>query len=313
MAENSVIAINRTLGNFTTFTNKSFPLDCDGLSDMQINDALLSILGNLGGNQYILMGCEKASSTDPWSAGYVFTATTAFPAGELLYVESGTQDTIYIQTDTETITASGYDYNAAYSKRYCKHGIGDEHFNISTFTKIETNISLAGKVAQLQTDLASKTPEAVGTIKMWPALTMPSTAWALCDGSSLNKNIYAELFTLIGTTFGGSGDNFNLPDMRSRFPVAYNSGDGDFNYIGKTGGSKQHTLSLDEMPRHSHEINWRKWKTNASQTWTSFNNSGGDPDFSPDSTWIGCQPSGGTLPFTHIQPYFTIPFIIKIK
>lgn len=259
MAENRIVAINRTIGNFTKFENTEFPLDCEGLAEMQVNDALLSVLGNLGGNQYILTGCEKADD-GTWSAGYIFTATTAFPAGELLYVESDQGDKIYIQTDSETITASDFTYSGAYSKRYCKHGTSGETFDLSVFTKIQTNISLASDLATLTDTVNSINPEIVGTIKLWPSNTVPSEAWEFCQGKVLNKTAYPEIFAVIGNTFIPSGTTLNdgefmLPDFRGYIPIGRTTDSNDgYSSLGYRDGSRAHTLTVDQMPRHKHAL-----------------------------------------------------------
>jgi microcystin-dependent protein len=61
-----------------------------------------------------------------------------------------------------------------------------------------------------------------GTIMGWGGTTAPDQ-WVICDGSSVPKNTYSALFAAIGYTYGGSGDNFNLPDLRGRVPVGSQS------------------------------------------------------------------------------------------
>ena len=60
----------------------------------------------------------------------------------------------------------------------------------------------------------------IGTIISWAGKNtdkLTGTPYLLCDGRSLNKNSYPDLFTVIGYRYGGSGDNFNLPDFRNRY------------------------------------------------------------------------------------------------
>lgn len=55
----------------------------------------------------------------------------------------------------------------------------------------------------------------IGDIKPWPSEDLPSSGdWLECDGADLDRTTYADLFAIIGYTFGGSGDTFNLPDLR---------------------------------------------------------------------------------------------------
>src|SRR3954466_12076495 len=73
--------------------------------------------------------------------------------------------------------------------------------------------------------------------------------WALCDGQLLPINQNQALFSLLGTTFGGDGRvNFGLPDLRGRAPIHVGSG----HTLGERGGEQGHTLSIAEIPTHTH-------------------------------------------------------------
>lgn len=73
--------------------------------------------------------------------------------------------------------------------------------------------------------------------------------WARCDGRTLSSSAYAELFTEIGTTFGGSGGNFNLPNTTGRV-----LSDASGETFGGSVGSKSATLSVANMPKHNHTM-----------------------------------------------------------
>ena len=73
--------------------------------------------------------------------------------------------------------------------------------------------------------------------------------WALCNGQLLPINQNQALFSLLGTTYGGDGRvNFALPDLRGN--VAIHEGSG-FN-LGQKGGEQAHTVTISEMPAHTH-------------------------------------------------------------
>src|SRR5918996_5091920 len=76
--------------------------------------------------------------------------------------------------------------------------------------------------------------------------------WALCNGQLLPINQNQALFSLLGTTFGGDGRvNFALPDLRARTPIHVGSG----HTLGERGGEPAHTLSIAELPEHTHVLN----------------------------------------------------------
>ena len=73
--------------------------------------------------------------------------------------------------------------------------------------------------------------------------------WALCNGQLLAISQNQALFSLLGTTFGGDGRvNFALPDLRGRTPIHVGSG----HTLGDRGGEQAHTLSIAELPTHTH-------------------------------------------------------------
>jgi microcystin-dependent protein len=106
----------------------------------------------------------------------------------------------------------------------------------------------------------------VGAQLLWPTTTAPD-GWLLCQGQALSRTTYADLFAVIGTTFGaGDGSTtFNLPDWQGLMPVGRDSSDSDFSYIGQTGGAKTKDIS------HTHTIL-------AATTYTKVNSNGTDGD-----------------------------------
>src|SRR6476660_946312 len=76
--------------------------------------------------------------------------------------------------------------------------------------------------------------------------------WALCNGQLLPINQNQALFSLLGTTFGGDGRvNFGLPNLQGNVPIHVGGG---FT-LGQRGGEQAHTLSIGEIPTHTHSAN----------------------------------------------------------
>lgn len=105
--------------------------------------------------------------------------------------------------------------------------------------------------------VARGTPDLpVGTAALWwgPAAKIPELPWMIADGAAISRTDFAEAFALWGTTYGGGNGSttFNLPNTRGRVVVGYDSAQGEFDGVGKTGGAKTVTLSVNQMPAHTH-------------------------------------------------------------
>lgn len=118
---------------------------------------------------------------------------------------------------------------------------------------IQAKIGVDNSAVTTTLDYKTRIWNPVGEITMWGTTTAP-TGWLICDGSAISRTTYAGLFALIGTTFGvGDGSTtFNLPNLKGRVPVGRDSADTDWDVLGETRGSKTHTLTISEMPSHTH-------------------------------------------------------------
>jgi hypothetical protein len=91
----------------------------------------------------------------------------------------------------------------------------------------------------------------IGAITMFGGATPPAN-WLMCDGSSYSTAApYDKLFAVVQHVHGGSGANFNVPNVQGIFPL----GAGGSNALGSKAGSYTYTISLANMPSHAHSIN----------------------------------------------------------
>lgn len=144
-----------------------------------------------------------------------------------------------------------------------------------------------------------------GFINLWATGVAP-TGWLLCQGQAVSRTTYDDLFTVIGTTYGvGDGTTtFNLPNLQGRVPVGLDSSQTEFDTLGETGGAKTHTLTVDEMPSHSHA---ERYPTGAGSIDASQPDTGSS--LSDYTTPSGS--TGGGNAHNNLQPYIVLNYIIK--
>lgn len=141
--------------------------------------------------------------------------------------------------------------------------------------------------------------------------------WALCNGQLLPINQNQALFSLLGTTFGGDGRvNFALPDLRGRTPIHVGSG----HTLGERGGEQAHTLSIAELPTHSHFWNAVSAPATTSNPNTTFALAESVQSFlytAPGNlqtmapNMVGN--TGGSQAHLNMQPFLTLSFCIALQ
>src|SRR4051812_31398849 len=95
----------------------------------------------------------------------------------------------------------------------------------------------------------------VGEIRMFGGNFAPA-GWMFCEGQTLPIAENDVLFQLIGTIYGGDGqETFALPNLASRVPIHMGNGPGGTSYqIGETGGTESETLTVQQIPAHTHPL-----------------------------------------------------------
>lgn len=91
----------------------------------------------------------------------------------------------------------------------------------------------------------------VGSVIPFSGSTIPN-GYLLCDGSAVSRTTYADLFAVVGTTYGAGDESttFNLPNLSGKVPM----GSSQDYALGSSGGEETHTLIVDEIASHTHEV-----------------------------------------------------------
>lgn len=150
----------------------------------------------------------------------------------------------------------------------------------------------------------------------------PPKGWALCDGQFLPINQNQALFSLLGTTFGGNGQTtFALPDLRGRTPIHVGSG----HTLGARGGEQAHTVSIAELPTHTHVLNastaGASTNVPTSNVLARGQTSSSNPINYYDTTIsnlvamnaASVTNTGGSQAHLNMQPFLTLSFCIALQ
>ena len=139
--------------------------------------------------------------------------------------------------------------------------------------------------------------------------------WALCNGQLLPINQNQGLFSLLGTTFGGDGRvNFGLPDLRGRTPIHVGSG----HTLGDRGGEPAHTISISELPTHTHVLNGTSSAGNALIPTGNLLAKANLPAYRGPDNLVAMAPEsvpnvGGSQAHLNMQPFLTLSFCIALQ
>jgi microcystin-dependent protein len=110
-----------------------------------------------------------------------------------------------------------------------------------------------------------------GSIQMFAGSTAPN-GWLVCDGSTVSRSYYSDLFKVIGTTYGAGNSNttFTLPDMRGRLPIGAGTGTSlTARTLGANLGAETVTLAETNLPPHTHTATVGTQSANHTHTGTS--------------------------------------------
>jgi len=159
----------------------------------------------------------------------------------------------------------------------------------------------------------------IGEIRMFGG-NFPPNGWAFCDGQAMPISENDALFVVIGTTYGGDGEEtFNLPNLQSRIPIHQGTGAGGvLRQMGETGGTESVTLTTQQIPIHNHAL------LASTDTGTAINPLGGIlgagasvQTFRPAAGNSAANsqsitPVGGNQPHDNMQPFLCVNYIISL-
>ena len=154
----------------------------------------------------------------------------------------------------------------------------------------------------------------VGEIRMFAGNFAPD-GWLFCEGQLLPISENETLFNLIGTTYGGDGQQtFALPDLRGRVPVHQGNG----TTLSEAGGTETTTLTVAQSPKHAHTFVVST--NNATTANPSGNVLAQTPSYTPYAAFNPSTPLnaasvtsvGGSQPHDNMQPYLCVDFIISL-
>lgn len=296
--------------NRQNFESKDrFPLSTQALAFMQEMILASANLARIGGDNYILSGCEITGNHA--AAGVIVID------GEVMPFEGGTiVPTITIVEHVEHISANGLTFDKARVTRKARFasGTGTNYYPWANFKPLRTNRQLEevkATIKYVDDEIAKIQAGGIptGVIVMWSGTeaSIPK-GWTLCDGREFAPGKFT-------------------PNLSGRFIVGFNRQVKDYDQIGKTGGEKAVTLTEPQIPAHKHVYSD---DLNAEQKFTLDENKypedkGGFPkkyanareaessaDNSGRGTLFYTSHAGRNQQHENRPPYYVLAFIIKI-
>ena len=161
----------------------------------------------------------------------------------------------------------------------------------------------------------------VAEIRIFPFNFAPQ-GWALCNGQILALSQNTALFSLLGTTYGGNGqNNFALPDLQGKAPMHPGQGPGlSLRALGEQGGVQTVTLLASQIPLHTHglravpdpgDTNLPTDNALARSSGASIYNAATTPVVAMNAGVVAVV--GGSQPHNNMQPFLTLNFCISLQ
>lgn len=168
--------------------------------------------------------------------------------------------------------------------------------------------AIAEVIGELDTKIGTSNTGRVvpGIVEAFAGGATPN-GYLLCNGQAVSRTTYAELFAVIGVTYGaGNGSTtFNIPDLKGRVVVGLDASQAEFAVLARWGGEKNHTLTHDELP----PISYFKGSVD------SYDRNNAVPPGSliakGDTFGLAFPTVGKNSPINVVQPYTTLNYIIK--
>ncbi|WP_296947560.1 tail fiber protein [uncultured Dysgonomonas sp.] len=290
-----------------------FPGSANTLDNLQNQIHLVALLAQLGGDNYILSGCEPDGGNKV-KPGAVVIGGEIFPfTGGII------QEYVDIKVVKKDLQAFNKNYPEAYTFKTAEFTAAGKN-KWEDFKRIMTNKDLQKKVESI------KGLEPASRIAWAGFIAKIPKDWMLCDGRTLLIADYQELYENMGTIHGGDGvTSFKLPNMGGRFGVCY-TGAGDYKDIGTIGGEEYHTLIDEEIPEHDHvrDETFNKLSARAGDV-SELGTPGSVDDITADKEYnvANMTPTrwqaatikkvGENKPHENRPPFFVEGFIIKVK
>lgn len=269
----------------------SFPASIETLNRLQENTSLVANLALLGGDTYILQGCDELEGKI--QPGILVIAGEVVP-----FIGGAPLEYVAIQETKKELEAFGEKYPEAYINR------------VATFSgtgKVKwEELKKATTIEELESKINNITGESPGFVKKWSGrIDRLDPIYMLADGRLMKTADYPKLAWYYGVE---NQESFRLPNLSGRFIVGYDPQDPDYDSIGKDGGKKMVKLTIEEMPKHNHDIQFKdeKWGDNANSR--PFPNPAGTAGYSADTT-----DTGGDQPHENRPPFYTLAYVVKVK
>jgi len=149
------------------------------------------------------------------------------------------------------------------------------------------------------------------------SFTFAPKGWAMCNGQLLPINQNQALFSLLGTTYGGNGQTtFALPNLQGRVPIHMGRG----YTLGQPGGEAAHTLTISEIPAHTHFLQGVNTGAGTPVPGNNLlaNTTGALGIYGPANSLVGMYPldignTGASQPHPNQSPYLVMTWIIALQ